>query len=147
MKRVLLLLGFSVHRCLLAATPDVHCYKLHMSPWSPSIRLGGDEVYTTVPEAFELTNTPSRTIIGKREEFLVTPVLGAKPSVHEKAYWYLENGRIELVWTNGFSGVSMNLKRGETSLKGSAHTFWDFDRPTQTSTVNAQEVPCSESVG
>src|SRR5207245_2294303 len=99
------------------------------------------EIYSTPPEAIAVTSDLVR-VIGERKEFAITPALGAKSSVHKRSYWYPENGRLTLVWTNGFSGLTMSLERTAGGLAGTAHTFWDFDRQAQRSDVSAQEVSC-----
>ena len=70
-----------------------------------------------------------KSIVGQRTEFVLAPALGAKVSPQLHAYWYSEKGRIKLVWTNSFSGLSMDLKRSKAGLSRTANTFWDFDRP------------------
>ena len=52
-------------------------------------------------------------------------------------------GSVRLVWSTGFSGLTMLLQpRGDT-LEGIARTFWDFNRPTQTAAVIATRVSCN----
>src|SRR5581483_1437651 len=116
------------------------CYRLQLSKWTPAMSLGGDEVYITPPSAFALTSHVLRTIDGK-PEFEISPALGVSPSVHRRASWTSDGKKINLVWTNGFSGLSMELERSKEGLRGIAHTFWDFDRTVQSSRVFAQAVP------
>jgi hypothetical protein len=125
-----------------AVDADKHCYNVHLAAWKPAMRLGGDEIYTTPPQSIALTSDVTRIMSG-RKEFAITAALGAKPSVHRLAYWYPDGEKIELVWTNGFSGLSMDLTRTQSGFRGVAHTFWDFDRSAQSSDVSLQEVPCS----
>jgi hypothetical protein len=56
------------------------------------------------------------------------------PTVHRFSYWQPDTlGGIQLVWTNGFSGVFANVKAaGRGTLVGRARTSWDFPRERQT---------------
>jgi hypothetical protein len=116
------------------------CYKLTLSPWTPDLNLGEDAVFVTPPTTIELTGT------AERGGFLVKPALGAAQSIHSTAYWRpLPKAQIRIVWTTGFSGLTMILKREDSSLVGTAETFWDFARRIQKAKVRADEVPCDAS--
>jgi catechol 2,3-dioxygenase-like lactoylglutathione lyase family enzyme len=121
---------------------EARCYKLEMTEWKPAINLEGDKIYSIPPEAIELTSNRLR-VVGQEEIFAIFPALGAKPSVHKIAYWYADSGKlIHLTWSNGHSGLAMVLVRTKDGLVGTAHTFWDFERQVQTSSVLASKVAC-----
>jgi hypothetical protein len=116
------------------------CYELRLTQWSPSIALGADIAFITPPPRVELTAIPDRT--WDPHAFRVTPAAGAAPSVHRRAYWTSDGRHVDIVWTNGFSGLTMDLEERGPDLIGKAHSFWDFSRPGQTSDVTATRISC-----
>jgi hypothetical protein len=126
---------------VLAVETEIPCFTVHLSAWMPAMQLGDDEAYVTPPSAIALTNDVARSS-GSVEEFSVIPALDAKPSIHKRAYWHPDGDNIELVWTNGFSGIAMSLAPTTDGFKGTARTFWDFDRASQSSTVYLRKTSC-----
>jgi hypothetical protein len=116
------------------------CYELRLTQWSPALSLGDDRIFVTPPSRVALTTTPDHTWV--EHAFRVTPEGGATPSIHKSSYWTSDTHRVHIVWTTGFSGLTMDLEQRGLDLIGTAHTFWDFDRPRQTSHVVATRVPC-----
>jgi hypothetical protein len=116
------------------------CYELRLSEWNPAISLGEDKKFVTPPARVELTTTPEQT--WDKRGFRVTPAGGGTPSVHTFAYWTSDAHHVHIVWTNGHSGLTMDLEAQGSDLVGAAHTFWDFDRPQQTSDVVATKISC-----
>jgi hypothetical protein len=129
-------LGISA-RCVAAVAG---CYELKLSPWSPVISLGADQVFATPPARVALTATPEHT--WDAHAFEVRAAAGAAASVHTFSYWTGDAHHVHIVWTNGHSGLTMDLKARGSDLVGTAHTFWDFSRPQQTSHVVATMIPC-----
>jgi hypothetical protein len=117
------------------------CYELRLSKWSPVISLGEDEKFITPPKRIALTTTIDNTW-GDEHTFRVTPTNGAAPSVHRAAYWRSDARGVHITWTNGFSGLTMDLEVRGSDLVGIAHTVWDFSRPGQTSQVVAIRISC-----
>jgi hypothetical protein len=121
------------------------CYDLTLSPWSPDMKLGEDSEFITPPPRVQLFD--KRGTAGfESAGYIVRPAPGIKPSIHRGAYWLPKGPRtIEIVWTTGFSGLSMELKTADAEiLRGKASTFWDFDRKKQTANVVAHRVDCSK---
>jgi hypothetical protein len=116
------------------------CYELRLTQWSPALSLGDDLIFVAPPSRVALTTTPDHT--WDEHAFRVNPEGGATPSIHKSSYWTSDTHRVHIVWTTGFSGLTMDLEQRGLDLIGTAHTFWDFDRPRQTSHVVATRVPC-----
>ena len=116
------------------------CYELKLSHWSPAISLGADEAFISPPSRVELTTTPEHT--WDAHGFKVTAAAGASPSVHTFSYWTSDGHHVHIKWTNGHSGLTMDLDVRGSDLVGTAQTFWDFSRPEQTSHVVATRISC-----
>jgi len=121
------------------------CYKLHMSPWRPDLHLGEDSVFIAPPRAIQLF--AERGTKGfETNGYVVRPAPGFKPTIHRGSYWQPKApDAIQVVWTTGFSGLSMVLKPEGQNLRGTAKTSWDFNRTEQTADVFAQRFACGKS--
>lgn len=120
------------------------CYELTLSPWRPDLRLGGDAVFITPPNRIQFL-AERGTKGWEAEGYVVKPALGVKPSIHRGSYWLPKSPQsIEVVWTTGFSGLTMVLKINGTDLRGKAKSFWDFPRKEQTADVVAHKVDCEK---
>ena len=119
---------------LLAALPDalagqvaqlLGCYDLDVGAWSPSVSLAEDSFYVAPPSRFELTDSA----VGRSRQpdptvFAVLPAPGALPSVHEYAYWSASTvDSLQMVWSNGFSGIRLQLHATEAGFQGRATSF------------------------
>lgn len=124
------------------------CYDLRLGEWSPPMALGGDTVFLQPPSRIELDTTMGTVRGGRVRGYGLQPAPGARPSVHRYAYWTVSDSLgVRLVWTNGLSGVRMLLQPQGNTLRGTAETFWDFDRPKQTTGAVASPVACSDTLG
>jgi len=142
---VSLALGISLAASTLCNARDVAgCYELTLSQWEPAISLGEDAVFISPPARIELTKTPDHT--WDEHGLKVTPASGVSPSIHKSAYWTDNGHRIHIVWTTGFSGLTMDLQVRGSNLEGKAQTFWDFPRPRQTSHVVATKIACESKI-
>ena len=124
------------------------CYDLAFGVWTPNVSLGEDSLYVAPPSRIELTDSPS-VRYGKTDStrFVILPAPGALPSIHEFAYWSPNlPDSIRMVWTNGFSGVGLQLLATATGLEGTASSSWDFPREAQTARVTARRVSCGAPV-
>jgi hypothetical protein len=121
------------------------CYDLRLGEWSPPLALGGDTVFLQPPSRIALDSTMGTVRGGRVRGYALRPAPGARQSVHRYAYWTVGDSlRVQLVWTNGFSGVRMLLQPQGGTLRGTAESFWDFDRPKQTTKAVASPVACTE---
>ena len=119
------------------------CYQLRLSPWTPTLSLGEDEIFILPPSKIALTTTPDHT--WDPNGFKVTPSGGVTQSIHKASYWTRNGHNVRIVWTTGFSGLKMDLKERGTDLVGAARTFWDFARQRQTSQVVATRISCDSN--
>jgi len=119
------------------------CYKLKMSAWRPDLHLGGDSAYITPPRAIQLFAEQGTKSI-ETNGYVLRPAPGARPSIHKASYWRIQGlDSIELVWSTGFSGLTMLLQPQGQDLRGKAKTSWDFNRTEQTAEVLAQRITCA----
>lgn len=119
------------------------CYELTLSPWFPDLKLGEDEEFITPPHRIQLFATKG-TERWEADGYIVRPAPGIKASIHRGAYWLPKGPKtLEIVWTTGFSGLTMQLKTSDAEvLRGKAATFWNFSRKKQTAEVVARRVDC-----
>ena len=123
------------------------CYDLRLGEWSPPMSIGGDSVFLQPPSRIELATTKGTVRGGRVRGYALHPAPGARRSVHRYAYWSVDDSvRIRLVWTNGLSGVRIMLRPHGDTLRGTAESFWDFERPTQTTGAVASRVMCSDTL-
>jgi hypothetical protein len=126
-------------------TPEqvIGCYELGVLKWPHD--LGEDNVFITPPVRIEIM--PEKGSKGfEVNGYLVRPAPGVSPSIHRASYWR-PTGKttIEIVWTTGFSGLSMKLHVEREALKGKAKPFWDFPRWGQTAHVLAHKIDCGRN--
>jgi hypothetical protein len=121
------------------------CYELTLSAWRPNLNLGEDAVFVTPPRRIQLF-AERGTQGWESEGYVVKPAPGVKPSIHRGSYWLPKSSQsIEIVWTTGFSGLTMILKIEGTDLHGEAQSFWDFPRRQQKADVVARKVECQSA--
>jgi hypothetical protein len=51
-----------------------------------------------------------------------------------------------MVWSNGFSGLRLQLQRTAAGFQGRATSFWDFPRERQEAAITARAVSCDAPV-
>ena len=127
----------------VSATPQsvAGCYALSIGKWSPTIALGEDSKDVAPPAVVRLFTTPGRGDL-EGQGMLVRPARSSRPSIHRGSFWFVEEDRVVVVWTTGFSGLRMSLRPSPTGLEGEAESFWDVDRPPQRAHVDATRVGC-----
>src|SRR2546427_10730588 len=81
---------------------------------------------------------------GGRLSFRVFPANGTSMSVHGPGSWtpIRRADSVSIVWTTGFSLLTMKLAVARDTLRGGAETFWGFPRAQQTSEVTDVRVAC-----
>jgi len=102
------------------------CYEIRIGEWLPAADLGADNAYRLAPHFVELT---SEHLFGDAldDRLVVRPIAGSVLRPHRSAYWELVSaGRIAITFTNGHSGLSINVQIASEGGKGVAATFWDF---------------------
>jgi hypothetical protein len=123
------------------------CYTLTLSTWRPNMNLGGDEIFATPPPVIQMFTARGKQGF-ESDGFIVRPMRGTPASIHRSSYWEpLGPDSIEIIWTTGFSGLTMNLIKQSDGFRGTAKTFWDFGRAEQTSDVAARKIRCKDETG
>ena len=82
----------------------------------------------------------------EKDELLIRQIPAAK-DLRGSAFWVPgDSGKVLLVWTNGFSGVSLKLTKNGNALKGWAHAHFDVPiRPPHVAHVTAEFISCPET--
>ena len=107
--------------------PFEGCYELTLGRWWPW-SFGGDNEFVTPPGRIKLLS--ERGTKGFEEEgFLIRtipPRKGATPGRGGPSYWnVISPNEIDLNWNDGFTGVTLSLKKHGNELRGWAHPHFD----------------------
>lgn len=130
-----------------AASPDsfAGCYQLKLGRWWPW-GLGEDTEFVTPPTRVRLL-AERGTESWEKSGFLLRPLPSKKGTVDGRggpAYrQILSGGRIALVWTDGFTGVRLDLRKHGKELRGWANPHFDMFRfVPHTAHVTARRITC-----
>ena len=119
------------------------CYRVTIGDWSPTVDIGEDSDYRIAPQAVELTQElllPAGTL---DDWLIVRPINGSQLGVHRSAYWQaLPNGSVAITFTNGHSGLVVNVDATRKPMVGVAYTFWDFPRDAQNAPARLERIEC-----
>src|ERR1700739_2153198 len=111
-------------------------------PWS----FGGDTIFVTPPRRIKLLS--ERGTEGfEQDGFLIRAISrpkGAAPANGGPAYWQLKSdNQVDLIWNDGFSGVTLALRKVGTELRGWAHPHFDTPTiPPRIARVTARGISC-----
>src|SRR4030095_2570809 len=109
------------------APEHLGCFRLQLGPYSPEMYWGGDDIFIHPPDLLEFVDQASNELLARDGARIVRPLRpspGQSPTYGE--WWRLEDGRIRLVWGDGFSDVEILLTKRESGYSGTAETYWDF---------------------
>jgi len=122
------------------------CYGLQLGKWDPVLNIGDDSEFSTPPAVVSFSRVKSEGFgsYGGKVSYRVLPTNGARMSVHGPGFWtpQTRTDSVSIVWTTGFSGLTMSLGVTTDTLSGTARTFWDFPRTRQTAKVLGVRVAC-----
>jgi len=128
------------------------CYELALGPdWHDILHpfgRGGAHEYNTPPRAVELRLAAGRGA-GPGGPFELIPARGASPTRHRMNGWLVDslNGRVNLWFSTGFSGVTLELApEGDSVLVGEAREFWDFTSMAAHAPARAFRAPCTNEL-
>jgi hypothetical protein len=103
------------------------CYELTLGRWWPW-SFDGDNEFVTPPSRIRLLS--ERGTKGfEQDGFLIRPIpprKGAASGRGGPSYWNLKSASaIDLIWTDGFTGVTLSLEKRGDQLRGWAHPHFD----------------------
>jgi hypothetical protein len=125
--------------------PFVGCYELTLGRWWPW-SFGEETKYVTPPNRVQLL--PERGKIGfEQDGFLLRAMAANKDTKSARggpSYWQVKSSnRIDLTWTDGFTGVSLRLEKDGNDLHGWAHPHFDAPKfVPRTTHVIARRIAC-----
>jgi hypothetical protein len=124
--------------------PFEGCYELVLSRWWPW-SFGGDNQFVTPPRRIKLLS--ERGTKGfEQHGFLIRAISqkGATPARGGPSYWQVKaDNRIDLIWNDGFSGVTLALRKDGDKLRGWAHPHFDVPViPPRIAHVTARRIAC-----
>jgi hypothetical protein len=121
------------------------CYQLNMGRWWPW-SFGEDTKYVTPPNRIELSSDLGTD--GFQKDHLLIRVVPAQKSTvsggRGASFWEVQpSNRVDLFWTDGFTGVTLNLERQGNELRGWAHPHFDAARLIpRIAHVKVQRIAC-----
>ena len=119
------------------------CYKLRLGRWWPW-SLGEDAKFATPPTEFELTLRQATEGFAKGQLVVRQSPSGDRP--WRISYWMpTETNKGAAIWSDGFSGVSINLTARGDELRGWAHAHFDVWRPPHIARITARRTPCQSA--
>jgi|SRR5215469_1807311 len=123
------------------------CYQLNMGRWWPW-SFGEDTQYVTPPSRVELT-LDQGTEGWAKDHFLIRVAPAQKSMVsggRRASYWEVEpDNRIDLIWNDGFTGVTLKLERQGNDLRGWAHPHFDAGKfIPRIAQVKGQRIACDK---
>jgi hypothetical protein len=124
------------------------CYELVLGKWCPW-SFGEDTVFVTPPTRIELLPEPGTKGFDKNG-FLIRAIprqTSVSPGRPVSSYRQIKSStHVELVWTNDLSGVTLELSKQGTELRGWAHPHFDFRTfPPRIQHVTAKLIGCEVS--
>ena len=136
---------FHAHARCVASRALHGCYKLAIGRWWPW-GFGEENSYVTPPSRVELLSEHGtkgfeqygfllRTMPRKEE---------APAGSREFSYWQVRSSdQIDLIWTDGFTGVTLELEKKGDELSGWAHPHFDAVKLIpRTARVVARSIAC-----
>ena len=123
----------------------VGCYELHVVGERQTKTKNTEDLF---PRRFQLVMRPSADKDGFAVRTLDPKVADSSLMASMSSWNANLDGTLSIVWSTGYVGYSVRLKRSGTELRGTAHYFTDTDPfpPTnRDSSVVAQRVECKVS--
>ncbi len=121
------------------APAPLGCYSLTLGPWSEAL----PERLPPPPSKLQLTDSLGTTVLenGRR-------VVRSMPPGSIKAYPFQfweprEQGDVLVIFSNGFTGMTMDLVPAAGGLSGTARAFFDFGTFDLSATVQLARASCS----
>jgi hypothetical protein len=137
----LLIAGLAPMAATSQATGPGQCYEVQLGMWAPRLAVGADTVFSVPPRRFRV-EARADSGLGPGA-YAVRALPGAGAPVHSRGRWAVVRAdSVEVVFTTGFSGLVLHVRRDGATWRGIASTFWDFPRPTQTASVSLAPTAC-----
>jgi hypothetical protein len=122
------------------------CYELKIGRWWPW-GFPRETDYLTPPARIELLSQVG-TQGFEKGAYLIRSIpssSGAAQGHEWDSFWHVQGGRTELVWTTGFIGVTLNMRKEEDRLRGWAYPHFDAPvSPERVAYVTAQRISCGQ---
>lgn len=130
-----------------STAPFVGCYELKMGRWWPW-GFGEDNVFVTPPSRIRLLSMGG-TEGFEKDGFVIRTLPDSKRAMHGIrtvwSYWRVTSPNdVDLVWTDGFTSVTLRLHKTGDDLAGWAHPHFDTLSLPRTTHVTARKELCNE---
>jgi len=127
-----------------AAASFAGCYELRLGRWWPW-GFGKENGYVTPPSLVQLI--AERGAQGfEQDGYLIRPMKSPTTGRGGPSYWHVKSDeKIDLIWTDGFTGVTLEMEKHGNELSGRAHPHFDaVPLIPRTANVTAQRIACAD---
>jgi hypothetical protein len=127
-----------------AAKPFAGCYELKLGRWWPW-GFGKEDAYVTPPGRIQLI--AERGAVGfEQDGYLIRPMKSPTAGLGGPSYWQVKSDeKIDLIWNDGFTGVTLEMEKHGNELRGKAHPHFDaVPLIPRTANVTAQRIACAD---
>jgi hypothetical protein len=127
-----------------AAASFAGCYELRLGRWWPW-GFGKENAYVTPPSRIQLIT--ERGAQGfEQDGYLIRPMKSPMTGRGGPSYWQVKSDeKIDLIWTDGFTGVTLEMEKHGNELSGRAHPHFDaVPLIPRTAKVTAQRIACAD---
>ena len=130
-----------------STTPFVGCYELKMGRWWPW-GFGEDNSFVTPPSRIQLLSLGG-TEGFEKDGFIIRTLPESNRAMHGIrtvwSYWRVTSPNdVDLVWTDGLTGVTLRLHKSGDDLVGWAHPHFDTPSLLRAAHVTARKELCNE---
>lgn len=123
---------------VIAPSP-LACYTLSLGAWSSAL----PEPLPPPPSSLQLTDSLGTSILENGRRVVRTLPQGSLKS-YPFQYWEpREHGDVFIVFSTGFTGMTMDLAPAGEDLQGTARAFFDFGSFNLTAPVQLTRTACS----
>ena len=121
----------------------VGCWKVEHERFSVSGKISVDPGQTTLPTRLQFDTVPGRSLYGTSLGHRVRAVGTDSASTEYREGYYRLTGRskVQVDWTNGFTGMTLNVRGDSVSLHGKASAWTDYGGH-ENATIRLQRTSC-----
>jgi hypothetical protein len=124
----------------VVAPSPLACYTVTLGAWSSAL----PEELPPPPSAVQLTDSLGTQVLENGRRVVRSMPRGTVKS-YPFQYWVpREEGDVLIVFSNGFTGMTMDLSPAGVNLSGTARAFFDFGSYDLTAPVQLQRGSCTD---
>lgn len=116
------------------------CYRVELGRWREDAK--DDATLWTLPAAIALTTRPATVPLMSKEWMAIESRAASAPRRWSR--WRLVSGSVEMLWSDGFTGIEASARPHRGGLWGEAETFEDgAPRFHRHASIALHRIPCN----